>query len=361
MGVLDKTILFPYYLSLKVRHWLYDTGRKKSVSYDVPVICVGNVTVGGTGKTPHTEMLIRMLRQEFRIAVVSRGYRRSTNGYREVSVDDDYRDVGDEPLQIKRKFPSVRVAVDSDRCRAMDMLLALREDERPTLIILDDGFQHRRIVPKLNIVLVRASRPVFEDHLLPFGRLRDLPGQMKRADVVVVTKVTDEVNAGFVSSWRKKLYLTDKQSLFVTGFAYGKIQPVFPDDVEPRYGYAKSTVIFSGIADDTSFRNYLNRIYEIKYTISFPDHHNFRAADFRSIGMVSDKYYTSVVITTEKDAQRIFRKKDAVPESLRQRMFYIPVSPEVLPAVQSESDIDFDYRIKEENERFKQEILCRLL
>jgi len=362
MGVLDKTVLLPYFLTLKIRHWLYDTGRKKSVSYDIPVISIGNVTVGGTGKTPHTEMLIRMLRDEYRIAVVSRGYRRRTNGYREVTVGDDYRDVGDEPLQIKRKFPSVRVAVDSDRCRAIDMLLALREDERPTLIILDDGFQHRRIVPRLNIVLVRASRPVYEDHLLPFGRLRDIPSQMKRADIVMVTKVTDEVNAAFVSRWRNRLLIDDHQSLYVTGFSYEKIMPVFPSDVEPRYEYSKSTVLFSGIADDSTFRKYLNRNYEIKYAISFPDHHNFRAADFKSISIVSDKFYTSVVITTEKDAQRIINKRDIVPDSLRKRMFFIPVRPEVLPMVQSESDIDFDYiyMIKEEYERLKAEIICRL-
>jgi len=357
---LDKVLLFPYYITLKIRHWLYDTGRKKSVSYDVPVICVGNVTVGGTGKTPHTEMLIRMLEKEYRIAVVSRGYRRKTNGYREVLPDDDYRDVGDEPLQIKRKFPSVRVAVDSDRCRAIDMLMALREDERPTLVILDDGFQHRRIVPKLNIVLVRASRPVYEDHLLPFGRLRDLPGQLRRADIVAVTKVSAEVNSDFVSSWRNRLRLSERQSLFVTGLSYEKILPVFPSEVEPRYEYAKSAVLFSGIADDTSFRNYVNRRLEIKYSVSFPDHHNFKTSDFRSLSMVSDKFYTSVVITTEKDAQRIFRKGDSVPESLKKRMFCLPVKPEVLPVIQSESDIDFDYVIKKEYDRLKQEILCRL-
>jgi len=360
MGILDKTLLLPYYLTLKIRHWLYDTGRRKSNSYDVPVICVGNVTVGGTGKTPHTEMLLRMLGDEYRIAVVSRGYRRRTKGYREVEVDDDYRDVGDEPLQIKRKFPTVRVAVDSDRCRAIDVLLAPGEEQRPTLIILDDGFQYRRIVPKLSIVLVRASRPVYEDHLLPFGRLRDIPSRLQRADIIMVTKVTDEVNSSFVSSWRRRLSLGGGQSLFVTGFSYGKILPVFPSDIEPRYEYSKSAVLFSGIADDTSFRKYMNRNYEIKYVISFADHHNFKASDFKSICMVSDKFYTSVVITTEKDAQRIFKKRDVVPVNLRKRLFYIPVSPEVLPVVQSESDIDFDYVIKKEYERLKSEILCRL-
>lgn len=202
MGLRDKIVLFPYYLTLKVRHWLYDTGRKKSVSYDVPVIGVGNVTVGGTGKTPHIEMLIRMFQDEYRVAVISRGYRRRTEGFREVSENDDFQDVGDEPLQIKKKFPSVRVVVDADRCRAVETLMALGEDERPSLILLDDAFQYRRIVPKVNIVLVSATRPVFEDHLLPMGRLRDIPSRMKKADVVVVTKMEGEVDSALISFWR---------------------------------------------------------------------------------------------------------------------------------------------------------------
>ncbi|MBQ0006065.1 MAG: tetraacyldisaccharide 4'-kinase [Alistipes sp.] len=361
MWLRDKIFLFPYYLTLKIRHWLYDTGRKKSVSYDVPVICVGNVTVGGTGKTPHIEMLIRMLQDEYRIAVISRGYGRRTKGFREVSVDDDYRDVGDEPLQIKKKFPSVRVAVDADRCRTVETLMALQEDGRPTMILLDDAFQYRRIIPKINIVLVSVTRPVFEDHLLPLGRLRDLPSRMKMADIVVVTKMEGCLDSTLISSWRKKLSLSQKQSIFFTGLKYGKLVPVFASEVEPRYEYSQSTVFFTGIADDAPFREYLQRMYEIKYSISFSDHHAFSASDFKSISAISDKFYTSVVITTEKDAQRIVDRGEEIPASLKQRLFYVPIVSELIPDVGNQLDAAYDFLSKQEYERFKTEIKCRLL
>ena len=169
---IDRLLLFPYAIVLAVRNLFYDKGVLKSYPSVLPSICVGNITVGGTGKTPAVEMLIRLYRDSRRIAVVSRGYGRRTKGFRTVSVEDNYRDVGDEPLQIKRKFPDVAVVVDASRRRAVDALAAMSPDVRPDLVILDDAFQHRRLRPDFSIVLVSSTRPVFKDSLLPIGRLR---------------------------------------------------------------------------------------------------------------------------------------------------------------------------------------------
>ena len=163
-----------YYCILKIRHWLYDKGILKSRSFDIPTVCVGNVTVGGTGKTPFTELLIRLFSQDMRVAVISRGYKRKSKGFHEVCVGDDYTLCGDEPLQMKKKFPNVRVVVDASRTEAMERLSALKEGERPQIVILDDAFQHRKVRPYCSIVLINSLRPVVKDFLLACGRMRDL-------------------------------------------------------------------------------------------------------------------------------------------------------------------------------------------
>ena len=147
LSLKSKILLFPYWLTLKIRHFLYDKGIKKSYSFPIPVICIGNITVGGTGKTPHAEMIIRMLQDKYRIALLSRGYKRKTKGFRIATDTDTFAEIGDEPLQIKHKFPNITVAVCADRKEGIEKLLALPEGVCPELIILDDAFQHRRVRP----------------------------------------------------------------------------------------------------------------------------------------------------------------------------------------------------------------------
>ena len=168
--ILSKVFLFPYWLALRIRHKRYDSGWAKSVRHEVPVISVGNVNVGGTGKTPMVEYLVNLLQGDCRVAVLSRGYKRKGKGFHLVEPDDPAQLVGDEPLQIKRKFPDVPVAVDKDRNHGVEQLLALPEGQRPELILLDDGFQYRRLKPSTDLVLVDYNRPIFEDNLLPLGR-----------------------------------------------------------------------------------------------------------------------------------------------------------------------------------------------
>lgn len=327
---LDKILLFPYYFTLYCRNKLFDKGVYKSIHYDIPSICVGNIAVGGTGKTPMVEYLIRMYRENERIAVISRGYGRKTKGLLKVEVNDDYRNVGDEPLQIKRKFPDVDVIVSASRRQAFEMLSALPESERPTLVILDDAFQHRKVKPDFSILLTSYSRPYFSDNLMPIGRLRDLRSQAQRADMVVVTKVPDEITPLMREEWRKKLKLKASVPLLFAKLHYNDLKPVFPDVCDQRYSYSKTGILFSGIADDSMIKRDIIEKYTIKHSMKFNDHHNFSKSDLKMLVSQIKKYNTSVVMTTEKDAQRLLYLKD-IPGILKERLFYLPIECEIIP------------------------------
>ena len=204
--MIDKILLFPYWLTLKIRHLLFDNGYRKVYTPEVPSICIGNITVGGTGKTPHTEMIVRTLLedelwQDKNIAVLSRGYKRRSKGFQQVVADGRAIDYGDEPLQIKKKFPSVTVTVDKSRKQGCMFLTnpesvktskkgkrCIHKDfPKADLILLDDAYQHRQVKAGASIVLVDYSRPIFKDHLMPLGRLRDLRERIAAADIIIVS------------------------------------------------------------------------------------------------------------------------------------------------------------------------------
>lgn len=359
--MIDNILLFPYWLTLKCRHAFYNIGLFKSHKADVPTICVGNITVGGTGKTPHTEMIIRMLLEseewkDKNIAVLSRGYKRKSKGFQQVVTDGTAEDFGDEPLQIKRKFPQITVAVDKSRkqgCMFLsnpELLQTSKKARRcihkdmpkADIIVLDDAFQHRALKPSLSIVLVDYNRPTFKDHLLPIGRLRDLPERIGAADVVIVTKCPTYIDDRQREKWAHNLGMKvydpsrcegtrkkgRKQCILFTSIAYDTAQSVFPEG-DPRYLYAKRLILFSGIANDTPFRNYLCGNYKIVRHFNFPDHHKFTRADMHAIRDAADNYPTSVIMTTEKDCQRV-RDCRFIPGGIKQRMFHAPIKVDFL-------------------------------
>lgn len=368
--MIDKILLFPYWLSLKLRHFFYDSGLKKVSSADVPTICIGNITVGGTGKTPHTEMLIRTLLQDEEwgsrsIAVLSRGYKRKTKGFQQVTSDGTALAYGDEPLQIKKKFPGITVAVDKSRTDGCDFLA--HPDKLQTtkkgkkcidkdlpaadLIILDDAFQHRALKPTLSIVLVDYNRPIFKDHLLPMGRLRDLPERIAAADIVIVSKCPNDVNAWEKCTWAENLGIRNfdaascsgtrrngkKQHIFFSTITYDAAEAVFPEG-NPRYIYTNRLVLFSGIANDAPLLSYLSSDYKIVRHFKFPDHHKFSRADINTIASAAKEFPTSVIMTTEKDCQRI-RDCHKIKEELKQRMFYSPIKTAFLTENEKEKFI----------------------
>lgn len=329
---IDRVLLFPYAIVLALRNLFYDKGIFKSYPSALPSICVGNITVGGTGKTPAVEMLVRLYRDSRKIAVVSRGYGRRTKGFRAVSVEDNYRDVGDEPLQIKRKFPDITVVVDSSRRRAVDALAAMSPELRPDLVILDDAFQHRKLRADFSIVLVSSTRPTFKDSLLPIGRLRDLPSRIRKADMVIVTKMEGEVLSSERLRWRENLELGKDVPLLFSSIKYLPLQPVIPEKGDSRFMYAKSAVVVAGIADDRSVRRGVGWKYSIVEAFRFGDHHDYTLPDISRVAAAVRRHPTAVILTTEKDAQRL-RSLAGMPDQVSSRLFYIPIESEIIPDV----------------------------
>ncbi len=342
-----------YGLVLRLRHRAYDKGKKKVFEAPVPTICVGNITVGGTGKTPHTEMILRKLLSSDQwayanLAVLSRGYKRKSKGFQIVTPDSTASFAGDEPLQMARKFPSVTVAVDKDRVHGCEVLASGQEGyfsaslrdpvranapEKPScpkaqLIVLDDAFQYRRLSARLNIVLIDYNRPIWEDKLLPYGRLRDLPSRLAQAQMVIVTKCPASLDNWERSEWRRLLRLTPAQQLFFTTISYGTPEPVFPE-ADARYTYAQRLVLVSGIANDAPLRSFLSDSYKLAGRLAFPDHHKFSRADIRKLSAAIRENPTACLMTTEKDAQRL-RDVSKVPLEVRQRLFYIPIEASFL-------------------------------
>lgn len=340
--MIDRILLAPYWCTLKIRHLLYNKGWRKSSRTEIPSIALGNVTVGGTGKTPHTEMIVRMLQSEFNysaneIAVLSRGYKRKSKGFQQVCADGNASFYGDEPLQIKKKFTDVTVLVDKDRLHAAELAQnpekastdkkarkCVNKDFAPAgILILDDALQYRKLNPDISIMLVDYERPVFNDHLIPIGTLRDLPERVKAADIVIVSKAPSYIDNEERLRWRKKLRLDDNQLLFFTRIDYCKFEAIFPEG-EPRFLYSKRVVLFSGIANDNPLVKWLSDEHHIVSHLRFPDHHKFTAADINSINSASQACPTAVVVTTEKDGQRI-KDYAKIPETLREKMFQVPI------------------------------------
>ena len=361
-----------YRIALGLRHLFFDKGWKKSYGADVPTVCVGNISVGGTGKTPHTEMILRLLLRSDEwaysdIAVLSRGYKRKSKGFQKVGRDGTALQFGDEPLQIAKKFPSVTVAVDKDRvegCRFLAHPEELQTDKKAKgcqdkdfpaadIIVLDDAFQYRRLKADVNVILVDYNRPVHKDRLLPWGKLRDLPSRLKAADIIIVTKCPTYLDEWEKGEWAKLLGVQDyspatckgvrklrkgrekEQTVLFTTIGYEPMTPVFPENADSRFMYAQRLILFSGIAKDTPLRAFLSDSYKEVKRFSFPDHHKYTNGDIRKVVRAIKAYPTACVATTEKDAQRVVDTKK-VPETLRQRLFQVPIVVDFLSPEEQE-------------------------
>lgn len=316
-----------YGIIIGIRNFLFHIGILKSRSFDIPVICVGNITVGGTGKTPHTELLIAELRKKFKVACLSRGYKRKTSGFVLSDSHSTARDIGDEPMQIKNKFPDILVASDGNRVRGIEKLLAL--EQAPEVIILDDAFQHRYVQADKNIVLVDYNRPVYEDCLLPAGRLRENTSALKRADYIIVTKCPKDLQPIQRRILSKHLKIKPYQQLFFTTIGYGDIQSLSSsskaEHVTPHPG--SSILCVTGIAQPGPYIEYLKTWTPDITTIRYPDHHNFSKKDIEHIehSFYAIKNKEKYIFTTEKDAVRL--KSCELSKELMRHIYYIPVVP----------------------------------
>lgn len=359
--MIDKILLFPYYLVLKARDRRWSKPGRKYSYAEVPTLSVGNVTVGGTGKTPHVEMILRLLQQspewcDKQLAVLSRGYKRDSTGFQQVTAEGSAAMYGDEPMQIKKKFPGVVVAVDKKREQGCDLLVHPeklkgrkwakkcwnREFPAANYIILDDAFQYRKLKTNRTVVLVDYNHPVQKDMLLPLGRLRDLPERIYDADAVIVTKCPAELEDDTRIAFVQELGFTEyrqstceavnpkghRQLILFTTVHYEPLAGVYSTS-EPRYTYAKKAIVVTGIAKDGPLRAYLSDTYKITDRFRFPDHHRYAWKDITRIQGAVDKQPTAAVVTTEKDAQRLL-DCTGMPQTLMERMFYVPISVDFL-------------------------------
>lgn len=318
-----------YGIATWVRNLLYDKNILASKEFPVPVICVGNITVGGTGKTPHVEYVAGLLSRYSRVAVLSRGYKRKTSGFRIVSPDDTAALSGDEPLQIATKLRNVMVAVDTDRVRGINRLTEINEDN--ITVVLDDGFQHRSVRAGLNIILTDYSRLMTRDHLLPYGRLRESLKGISRANTIIVTKSPYDLGEEEMKCITAEISPLPEQDIFFTALEYGDLMPLFSErDIHSPgtkiVSEATTIVLVTGIASPAPLINYLSAFSGKIVPLTFPDHHFFRQTD---INKISETFYSlkteeKMIITTEKDAVRL-KDFTNIASPLRNKFYYLPV------------------------------------
>lgn len=308
-----------------LRNKLYDTGIFRSASFGLPVISVGNLSVGGTGKTPHIEYLVRLLKNKYRVATLSRGYGRSSSGFLIADESATASDIGDEPLQFKKKFGNeVIVSVDRKRAHGIKKLQEL--SSKPGVILLDDAFQHRAVAPSLSIVLTDQSNIYLGDHMLPTGSLREFKSGIKRADIIVVTKTP----ANFSPLERKRLIkeinAKPYQRVYFSYISYG--EPVGFHDPNEKAMLDKDTVIvlLSGIANPSPLEAYLAPKVKELVPLHFPDHHEYSAGDVERLQKIFDNIATAnkIILTTEKDAMRL-QQPELAERTRNMKMFYIPI------------------------------------
>ena len=321
-----------YGIGVAIRNTLFDCGVLKSQSYDIPIIDIGNLTVGGTGKTPHTEYLVRLLSQHYKVAVLSRGYRRKSKGYVLATADSTVEDIGDEPWQMKQKFPKVYVAVDRNRRRGINRLCNDEATRDVEVILLDDAYQHRYVMPGVNILLVDYHRMITDDCLLPAGRLREPKDAKRRANIIIVTKCPHNIKPMGYRVIQKALALMPYQALYFSTFKYGRMHQLFGErqatlaDIGPN----ESVLLLTGIASPEQMHIDLSQHTSHITSLSFPDHHYFTPKDIRTINQqFSSLPSPKRIITTEKDATRLKMTNELSPE-VKEALYVLPVEVEIM-------------------------------
>ena len=349
-----KLLSLFYGIVSAIRNELFDLKILPSREFDLPIISIGNITVGGTGKTPHTEYIAQLLKSGFKVAILSRGYKRKTRGFFIVESTSKVKQVGDEPLQIKLKFNSVTVAVDASRVRGIEKLLAL--PEKPKVILLDDAFQHRYVTPGMNILLIDYNRLITKDSLLPYGRLRESASNKSRATIMIVTKCPAELKPIDERIITKELEVRPYQNLYFSTLEYGSLMPVFPEDITLKSVVLVegiTVLLVTGIANPSPLNEYLRHGSHDIHEMNFPDHHQYISKDLDRINVKFDSLPTvkKIIITTEKDMVR-FRDLDTVPENIRKNMYYIPLKISFLNNAGKEFDRKILNYVKENKSNF---------
>ncbi|MCD8318859.1 MAG: tetraacyldisaccharide 4'-kinase [Paraprevotella sp.] len=335
-----------YGIGVKTRNALFEAGILKSRSFDIPVISVGNITVGGTGKTPHTEYLIRLLQKKYKVAVLSRGYKRKSHGFILSRPDTPMTTLGDEPFQMKEKFPDIYVAVDKNRCRGIERLCNAQIAPGTEVVLLDDAFQQRSEKPGSNILLVDYHRMICDDKLLPAGRLREPKEGRNRANIVIVTKCPADIKPMGFRVISKALRLYPYQKLYFSTLKYKNLIPLFGGKERPLKDlkFHEHILLLTGIASPEQMRMDLERYGTEITPLSFGDHHYFSSRDLTCLhetyaAMPAPK----LIVTTEKDATRL-KDLAGLSEEVKKGLYALPIEIEILQNQQetfNENIIDY--------------------
>ena len=324
-----KKILFwifsiPFSLVTEIRNFLYNIGVLKSHQFNIPIISIGNLVLGGSGKTPTIEYLVRLLSYNYKVAVLSRGYGRKSTGFILADTNSDASLIGDEPMQYFRKFKNIIVSVDSNRVRGINKLINL--NLKPEVVLLDDAFQHRKVKPGISILLTDFNNLYSEDNIFPLGNLRESIGNANRADIIIVTKCDKNINKDQKRHITQKLNIGDNQKIYFSSIKYSKM--VYDKESSKsiiEFKNIKFTLV-TGIADSTYLINYLNdNGYNFNH-ISFKDHHDFSNSDIIKIDQ------NDLIITTEKDYVKLFTKITSV-------LYYLPIEFVI------DNEVDFSKQI----------------
>ncbi len=315
-----------YGVGVEGRNALFDAGVLKSRSFPVPIINVGNITVGGTGKTPHVEYLIRLLSPKYKVAVLSRGYKRKSKGYVLAKANTSVHELGDEPWQMKQKFPHIHVAVDANRCRGLEHLLNDEATRDVDVILLDDAFQHRYVKPGFNILLTDYHRLITGDCLLPAGRLREKASGRCRANLIIVTKCPRQMTPMEYRVIQKKLSPMPWQELFFSTFAYGCLKALFREEIIPLNKLKQTNImLLTGISTPQQMEKDLKPYVRQLECCSFPDHHYFSTAEIESVERAFDQQpHPKLIVTTEKDATRLQSRTD-LSATIREHLYVLPI------------------------------------
>ena len=334
-----------YGIGVELRNKLFDLGVYHSHKCDLSTISVGNITVGGTGKTPHAEYLLTYLSQRVPTAYLCRGYKRSTTGYRVADENSTAVTIGDEAYQIYRKFHNVTVAVDGNRVNALRRLQ--RHKVVPKVVVLDDAYQHRALRPDLNILLIDYNRLTYRDSMLPLGELRESSNNTDRADIIVFTKCPNTMQPVDVLSTRVQINPFPYQTLYYTTLEYGEPKGLFVDASVDLRG--KEVLLITGVAQPQHLHKHLESVASKIVALQYPDHHKFTATDLKEIAQDFDTLQSDnrVIVTTEKDAARLVNMN--LPESIKEHIYTIGVEVKFLFNGQKDFEGQIDKFLRHQN------------
>lgn len=311
-----RFLLYPFALIYGAVVWLrnrlYDMGVSSSVEFSIPVISVGNLSVGGTGKTPHVEYLIRLLQYQFKVATMSRGYKRRTQGFLLADETANALRIGDEPMQYRMKFPEVIVSVAEERLTGIPTLLQRVPDA--DVILLDDAYQHRSVKPGLNMLITDYAKPFYSDYILPYGRLREGRSAYKRADVIIVSKCPTSMTEAQAEEMRNKIKPLPSQQVFFSTIRYDAPYDLFTREEVSLQD--KNVVLVCCIARPQPLIDHVRERTADVHTLSYPDHHYFLKKDMEEIRETYDNWNVGnkVILTTEKDATRLHLQHEKLKE-----------------------------------------------